>query len=128
MKYLLDTHTFLWFATDNPRISEKAKQIIQNRKNQLLLSAASVWEISIKYSIGKISLSTDLDNFISESLRSYNLTPLPISIPHSIEVSRLPEIHRDPFDRMLIAQSRIENAGIITTDKDITKYDVKTIW
>ncbi len=128
MKYLLDTHTFLWFATDNPRISEKAKQIIQNRKNQLLLSAASVWEISIKYSIGKISLSTDLDNFISESLRNYNLTPLPISIPHSIEVSRLPEIHRDPFDRMLIAQSRIENAGIITTDKDITKYDVKTIW
>lgn len=128
MGYILDTHTFLWFASGNPRISGKAKKTIENSRNQIFVSSALVWELSIKTGIGKIEFKKDLDTFISECIRSYNFTPLPITIPHAIQTSKLPEIHKDPFDRILIAQSISEKSPIITSDKYIQKYDVKTIW
>lgn len=128
MPYLLDTHTFLWFASDDVNLSKTAKNIIEDFENDIYLSSASVWELIIKIWLGKLKLKKDAGQFIAENIVQYGFIPLSINIPHAIEVSKLPEIHRDPFDRILIAQSVVENIGIITSDKFINKYDVKTIW
>ena len=128
MSYLLDTHTFLWFVSDNYRLSEKAKKTIENSHNKIFLSSAVVWEISIKAKIGKIDFKSDLDYFISECIQQYSFIPLPITIPHTIQIFKLKNIHKDPFDRILIAQSILESLSIITSDFLINKYKVKTIW
>jgi PIN domain nuclease of toxin-antitoxin system len=128
MKYLLDTHAFLWFAEDNMRLSKTAKEIIADYRNNIYLSSASVWEISIKISIGKLKLKKDLNKFISENIIQYGFTPIAVTIPHTIEIAKLPEIHKDPFDRILIAQSIVEKIQIITSDKYINKYNIKTVW
>ena len=126
--YILDTHALLWFVSGDPKLSPKAKSVIENADNEIALSSAAVWEISIKSQIGKIRLHKELDQLISEILQLYNFTPLAITIPHVIRVNSLPEIHRDPFDRVLVAQSIAENMPLITADPLIKKYKIKTIW
>ncbi|MFH0974267.1 MAG: type II toxin-antitoxin system VapC family toxin [Spirochaetota bacterium] len=128
MNYILDTHVLLWFANNDPRISEKAENIIKTSKNNIFLSSAVVWEISIKLKLGKINIDVDLDTFVSEIIRAYNFIPFPVTIPHAIQVYNLKEIHKDPFDRMLIAQSISSGYPIITSDSQIKKYKVKTVW
>jgi PIN domain nuclease of toxin-antitoxin system len=128
MDYILDTHTFLWFITDNDNLTQKAKKIIENSSSKIFLSSAVAWEISIKISIGKIILNTGLENFILKAIQQYRFIPMPITISHAVRVNKLRDIHKDPFDRILIAQSIIEKAPLITSDRMIRKYNIKTVW
>ena len=128
MRYLLDTHTFLWFLTDDKRLSSRAKGIIEDINNVIFLSSASVWELSIKSSIGKIKFFVSLEEIINTAMNVYDFKHLPITIQHSLEVGKLPLYHRDPFDRVLIAQARVENMILITCDSYMKQYDVNVIW
>ena len=128
MKYLLDTHAFLWFVLDDKRISTKAKSIIKDSKNEIYFSAASAWEIAIKTKLDRLKIKGDLESFIIEQLSTNNFVPLSITISHSLYTERLPQFHKDPFDRIIIAQSKIENMSLISKDKNIKKYKVPIVW
>jgi PIN domain nuclease of toxin-antitoxin system len=128
MKALLDTHAFLWWITDSPRLSTRVLQFVRDPANSLFLSAASGWEIAIKAGIGKLHLSEDLDAFIDEQLTLNRIDVLPVQMSHVLFVRKLPAHHRDPFDRLLIAQSLIEGMPLITVDPPIVRYPVQTIW
>ncbi|MGD8291541.1 MAG: type II toxin-antitoxin system VapC family toxin [Desulfobacterales bacterium] len=128
MKYLLDTHAFLWFVTDDNKLSSKAKSIIQNSNNEVYFSAASAWEMSIKTKLGRLRLGGTLESFIIEQLTVNRLSPLAITVSHSLYTEKLPQIHKDPFDRIMISQSKVENMALITQDKEIRKYKVSTVW
>ena len=128
MSYLLDTHTFIWVATDSSRLSDAAKEIILNPENNLYLSAASVWEMSIKTSAGKLLLQRPLEQIINEQIQTNGIEILNIEYAHTLVVSKLPWHHRDPFDRLLVAQCQIEQLGLIGCDSEIEKYDIQSVW
>jgi PIN domain nuclease of toxin-antitoxin system len=128
MRALLDTHAFLWWITDDPRLSPQVRKIIGEGTNELFLSAASGWEIAIKAQLGRLELSGDLVGFISRQLHLNALQSLPIQMSHAVHVHTLPGLHRDPFDRLLVAQSQLENLPILTADPQIARYSVTTIW
>jgi PIN domain nuclease of toxin-antitoxin system len=128
MRVLLDTHAFLWFITADPRLGEPARQILSTGGNQVLLSLASVWEIAIKVRIGRLPLPLPLDTFIPEQLRLNRLDLLPITLEHTFEVARLPLHHRDPFDRLLIAQAIGEGIPIVSADEAFDAYPVERHW
>jgi len=128
VKYLLDTHVFLWWITNSPRLPENIRAIIQEKKNELFLSAASIWEMMIKSRLNKLQLPDNPKEFIQEQLKLNSIKILNISMEHSFGVYDLPEIHKDPFDRMLISQSRSDGLLIITADSFIKQYDVETYW
>lgn len=128
MRVLLDTHTFLWWGLDDHRLSDRVREIIRDGRSEVLLSAASVWEVAIKVSKGRLDLPADLDAFVAERLRRYRWASLPIDEHHAVRAASLPMIHGDPFDRMLIAQSQLEGIPLLTGDAAITRYDVETIW
>jgi PIN domain nuclease of toxin-antitoxin system len=128
MKYLLDTHAFLWFVTDDNRLSPKARSIIKSNVNEIYFSAASVWEMSIKIRLGRLTIAEELEPFIVKQLAENNFRTLSITIFHSIYTSKLPDIHKDPFDRMIIAQSKVESMPLISKDKNIKKYKVPIVW
>ena len=124
MKYLLDTHIFIWWVLDNPKLSDNHKATIANTSNLIYLSSASTWEMIIKSSIGKINLPEQADIFIKKQLDLNNFHLLDIKIDHTFEILKLPFIHKDPFDRILISQARYEEMILITDDIEIKKYDV----
>ena len=128
MKVLIDTHTFLWWNTDDPLLSLHAKEIIANGQNEVYLSAASVWEIVIKTAKGRLVLPELPARYISSRMRLYRFHSLPVQVSHAVHVYELPQLHNDPFDRMLIAQSRLEALPLVTNDEDILRYDLETIW
>ena len=128
MNLLLDTHSFLWFVTNDKRLSSKAKSLIKDRENQVYFSAASAWEISIKVGLGRLSIGDDLQDFLLQQLTENGFVPLSIDISHSANTINLPDIHKDPFDRLLISQSIIEEMPLISKDKNIRKYDVDVLW
>jgi len=128
MKVLLDTHTFLWWIIDSPRLSARAREVIRDSENELFFSAASGWEIAIKAQLGRLQLPDNLEQFIAEQLALNAVLVLPIQLRHALHVYTLPQHHRDPFDRMLIAQSQVENLSLLTADPQITRYVVATIW
>ena len=128
MKALLDTHVFLWWINDDPRLSDAARELIGNGESALFLSAASGWEIAIKMRLGRLEVQGDPEQFIFEQLALNDITVLPISMSHALRTAALPDHHRDPFDRMLVAQSQIEQLPIVTTDPLITRYAVEVIW
>lgn len=131
MKYLLDTHVFLWACVEPEKLSSDSMEIIKNPNNILFLSSASVWEISIKMKIGKLKIlneNLDFKTFIEKSLEALELKELPILNKHVFSLYHLPDIHKDPFDRILIAQAKSENLILITNDTQIKKYNVKTLW
>lgn len=128
MKILLDTHTFLWWIEDDPQLSTVARTMIEDGAHQLFFSAASGWEIAIKSQIGKLRLPENIDQFITEQIYRNNFSVLPIQLSHTLHVHALPLLHRDPFDRILIAQSAIEQMPLLTIDPQIARYDVQTIW
>jgi PIN domain nuclease of toxin-antitoxin system len=127
MRLLLDTHTFLWFIDDNPRLSAKAKALLESDAD-LLLSVVSLWEISIKVSIGKLTLAQPYDLFMPQQLTSNAVEILPISLAHLGVVATLPFHHRDPFDRLLVAQAMIEQLPVISIDSSLDAYSVKRLW
>jgi PIN domain nuclease of toxin-antitoxin system len=128
MRVLFDTHSFLWWIEDDPRLSSTVKEIIGDRSNELFFSAASGWEIAIKAKTGKLNISDIPEKFVMEQLAINAVTILPIQINHALHIYNLPNHHRDPFDRILIAQSQLENLPIMTVDAQIVRYSVETIW
>lgn len=128
MNLLLDTHVFLWWIADEPGLSPRAREAIENGENRLFLSVASAWEIAMKQSLGRLHLDDDLGRFLLDQL-SYNAVEvLPVHLTHATQVARLPPIHRDPFDRLLIAQSQVEHLPILTGDSLIARYAVEVVW
>jgi PIN domain nuclease of toxin-antitoxin system len=128
MKALIDTHTFLWWCTDSLLLSMHAKDIIADGRNEIFLSAASAWEIIIKTAKGRLILPEPPANYISGRMSLYRFQPLPIQISHATHVYELPPYHNDPFDRLLISQSRLESLPLVTNDEEILRYDLETIW
>jgi len=125
---ILDTHAFLWMVTDDRRLSEAARAAIADGANQVFLSAASMWEIVLKAGAGKLHLRGGPDRFLEREIRRNRLSPLPIQLAHVLRVGSLPAIHKDPFDRLLIAQAQVENLPLITADPEVTRYPVQVIW
>ena len=128
MRVLLDTHTFLWWITDDSRLSKKAREIINDGHNELYLSAASGWELAIKARLGRLRLPDDLERFVLEQLTLNGIESLPVQMGHTLHVRVLPDHHRDPFDRLLVAQAHLESLPILTRDPYIARYQVKTVW
>jgi PIN domain nuclease of toxin-antitoxin system len=127
VKLLLDTHSFIWFLFGDASLSKKAKSAIEDVKTDCFLSVASLWEISIKQSIGKLNLKkTDAE--IEQALIDNQISILPIKIEHTVAIKALPFHHRDPFDRMLIAQALVENCSIITLDSMMSMYSARILW
>jgi len=126
MKYLLDTHIFLWWITDNTKLQRNTRDLISDKSNELFLSTASLWEMMIKSKLNKIDLPDDPKAYLKEQVEINSINILNITMEHSLETYDLPEIHKDPFDRMLIAQARVEKLTILTTDSFIKRYEVNT--
>jgi len=128
MKLLLDTHAFLWFVLNDSRLSKPAAELIAESENELLLSPASYWELAIKISIGKYTLPEPFAVFMNDQIVENDLAFLPIAIEHANVVATLPFHHRDPFDRLLIAQAMVEDIGIASTAKAFDDYAIRRHW
>lgn len=128
MRVLLDTHAFLWWNTDDHKLSSVARNVIADDRNELYLSVASAWEIAIKAARGSLVLPDPPEQYVPSRLRLHRIQALPIQLGHALRVYDLPMIHRDPFDRLLIAQSQLETLPILTTDPEIARYNVDIIW
>jgi PIN domain nuclease of toxin-antitoxin system len=125
--YLLDTHTFIWFTENDSQLSETARQHIINIENPCYLSVASIWEIVIKQSINKLGFSKT-PSAIEQLCTSSNISLLDIKLEHLSALQNLPQIHSDPFDRLIVAQALTKNLTIITRDRSIPQYAIATIW
>ncbi len=128
MKALLDTHALIWWLTDDPSLSRHAFHAISLPKNRLFVSAASAWEIAIKAAANKLAVPEGLLADFAGALTQAGFDPLPINIAHAMGAGQLPGNHRDPFDRMLIAQAQIESLVIIGKDKIFDQYGIARIW
>ena len=128
MQALLDTHVFLWWNTKNPKLSPKAKSFLQNQDNTIFFSAASAWEIVIKYQIGKLPLPETPQSYIPTRINHYDFKTLSIELSHTLKIADLDALHNDPFDRLLIAQSLVEDLPLITGDQKIHAYKIPIIW
>lgn len=128
MRLLLDSHALLWFGWNSPQLSGQAKDLIADPRNELLFSAGSVWEIAIKAGLGKIQLVPSFEKFMERACTLLDLSILPISVAHAAAYTQLPFFHRDPFDRMLIAQAMVENIPILSADQAFKAYAVERLW
>lgn len=128
MKVLLDTHAFLWSITGDDRLSKTAEEIFLDPDNNLFFSAASFWEICIKMSLGKLSLKSGWFKTIQEEMRINAVQWLPVEMQHCLELTKLPFHHRDPFDRMLIAQAMAEGLQFLSRDGRLSAYEIKRVW
>ena len=128
MKTLLDTNAFLWLITGDERLSETAKKIFLDQGNSLFFSAASLWEICIKKSLGKLSLKSGWLKAIQDEMKVNAIQWLPIEMLHCAELTKLPFHHRDPFDRMLIAQAMVEDMLVLSRDGRLSDYQITRIW
>jgi PIN domain nuclease of toxin-antitoxin system len=127
MRVLLDTHAFLWFIDDDPRLSARARSAI-TRASEAFVSVASCWEMAIKVSIGKLTLATPIDRFLPEQLAVNQFELLHVDLDHAARVAALQWHHRDPFDRLLVSQVLREKLALISADPIFRKYGVKRIW
>jgi PIN domain nuclease of toxin-antitoxin system len=128
MRLLLDTHTFLWLVEGSPHLSATAQAALVDPTNELHLSVASVWELAIKTGIKKLTLSDPVAVFVGKWTTTYQLALLPIDTPHALAVAGLPDHHRDPFDRILIAQALVERMALLTADGKFAAYAVPILW
>lgn len=128
MRLLLDTHTFIWYATDNSRLSTIARSLINNGENDIFLSTASIWEMAIKHSIGRLSFSLPFMEFIKQQLSVSNIGILEINLDQIEIVASLPLHHRDPFDRLIIAQAIAEQIPILSVDSVFDNYAIARLW
>ncbi len=128
MKLLVDTHALLWWWTDDPRLSRTARTLIQNDANTVLVSAASAWEIATKWRLGKLPLGKDVVARFHELMELDAFQPLPMNAAHALLAGVFSQSHRDPFDRMLAAQSHLESVPLVTCDSAFDAFPVKVIW
>ena len=128
MRLLLDTHSWLWWLVEPERLSKTAQEAIVAFDNELLLSVASIWEIGIKYKANKLKLPQTPEILIPQQMQIDGIDTLSITASHALKAAALPLHHKDPFDRMLIAQTQLEKIVILTNDIAFTYYDVDTLW
>lgn len=128
MRLLLDTHAFLWFVAGDPRLSRPARRRIEASSNEKLLSVASIWEIAIKASLGKISLALSLDELVEEGAIKNGFGVLEVRRQHAAGVLGLPFHHRDPFDRLLVAQAICEGLVLLSGDEVLDRYSIERVW
>jgi PIN domain nuclease of toxin-antitoxin system len=128
LRALLDTHAFLWWIGDDPRLSKTAREVLLDEDNEVYFSTASAWEIAIKARLGRIELPRNVESFISKQLDVNDFTVLPIQLSHALRVAKLPAHHEDPFDRILIAQAQIEKLTLVSADKAVARYSVEVAW
>ena len=128
MKLLLDTHAFLWWIADDERLSSKARRAIGDGRNEILVSAVSAWEIVVKHELGRLRLPEAPDKFVPSQLRANAFGALPATVSHALAVARLPPLHRDPFDRFLVAQAMVESLTLVSADEDLRRYPVRVTW
>lgn len=128
MRFLLDTCTFLWIITEANELSSKATSIFVDPANEIFLSAVSVWEMSVKHSLGKLPFPHPPERFIPEQRIDHAITALPLEETAILHLHKLPTLHRDPFDRMLICQALEHDCTILTPDALITQYPIRTLW
>ncbi len=129
MKVLLDTHAFIWWVSDDSRLSKRAREIIGKGDHELFFSAASGWEIAIKVRIGRLRLATThLEKFILEQLAANGFQVLPITLQHALQTYMLTEHHKDPFDRLLVAQAEVENLTLLSADQRLADYGIRILW
>jgi PIN domain nuclease of toxin-antitoxin system len=126
--YLLDTHVLLWWLFDDPKLSGTARDVIQAPDNTILVSSASGWEISTKHRLGKLPHAGEAVRNLPSLLRKSRMTVLSITMEHALAAGALPGPHRDPFDRMLIAQGQIEGLPVVTSDRVFHQYSVELVW
>jgi PIN domain nuclease of toxin-antitoxin system len=128
MKYLLDTCTFLWLIAEPERLSGTAKEICATGHNVLLLSAASAWEIALKHALGRLPLPEDPAEYLPRQRIAHDVEALPIDERAALQIGKLPALHRDPFDRMLICQAIAGGFTLVTPDASIRQYPVLLVW
>jgi PIN domain nuclease of toxin-antitoxin system len=128
MRILLDTHALLWAAAGDPRLSDAARAIIEDSGQELLFSAVSALEIAIKRAAGRLELPDDPATWVRTRLLAFGLIALPVTVEHALEAGALPVHHRDPWDRLLVAQGRVEGVPILTADPLFARYEVTTLW
>lgn len=128
MKLLLDTHTFIWWANEPGKLSKKVLEACENEKNDLILSVVSVWEMQIKIQLGKLELKHPLKRLITKQVNTNKLQILPVTLAHVLALEKLPNHHHDPFDRLLIAQSKNEKLLLVSKDSIFSNYSVKLFW
>ncbi len=128
MNLLLDTHTFLWFWWDDPKLSDAAREIIIDPNNRKLISTASRWEVAIKVGLKKLDLGGSFRGFIPQQMLRNNFESLSITDDHLAALVALPFHHRDPFDRLLIAQAKWDNMPIVSADEQLDAYGVERVW
>ncbi|GET37854.1 type II toxin-antitoxin system VapC family toxin [Microseira wollei] len=128
MRLLLDTHTFIWFVTDNPKLSETARGLINDGNNEIWLSTASIWEMAIKQSTGKLSFGLPFRVFIEQQVSLNRSDILNINLDHIEVIVTLPFHHRDPFDRLIIAQAMVEQIPILSADSVFDAYGIQRLW
>jgi len=128
MRLLLDTHAFLWWITDDSRLSDRARRSIAAKTHTVFLSAASGWEILLKAGLGRLTFLQDPERFIPEQVAVNGFEVLPVHLHHVLRIHSLPRLHRDPFDRVLVAQALSEQMALISGDPQIAQYPVDAVW
>lgn len=128
MKVLLDTQTWLWMQVSPGRLNSKALALVKDESVDLLLSAASSWEMSIKYALGKLPLPVPPAEYVPDRMRTSGVVGIPVTHRHALQVAQLPPHHRDPFDRVLIAQAQLDGLTVLTADRMFGRYDVPVQW
>jgi PIN domain nuclease of toxin-antitoxin system len=128
MKYLLDTGVWLWSLWEPQRISPKAREEIADLSNEVFLSAVTSWEVAIKAAAGKLKLPEPPALYVPSRMAAQRLRPLPVTHPHALAVFELPVHHRDPFDRLLVAQAKLDDLVLVTADRFLEKYSVEILW
>lgn len=127
MRILLDTHCWLWMQVSPEKLSQEIREILKDPENELFLSAASSWEISIKWALGKLPLPLPPAEYVPSRMERQGVSGLPIQHRHTLQVASLPPHHRDPFDRLLIAQAQVEQLTLLTADSQLADYEVKLL-
>ena len=128
MRILLDTVTFLWAVTDAPDLSDDARELFVDPGNEIYLSSVSTWEIAVKHSLGKLPLPEPPERFVPAQRKQHGIEPLSLDEEAVLHLARLPALHKDPFDRMLVCQAMVHGLVMLTPDKLVNQYPVRTMW
>ena len=128
MRLLLDTATFLWIITDSPELSARARELFVDPGNEIYLSSVSAWEISVKYALGRLPMPEPPERFVPFQRKQHGIESLPLDEEAALHLARLPLLHKDPFDRMLVCQAMVDGLVILTSDQLIHQYPVRTMW
>lgn len=128
MRLLLDTCTFLWVILGDDRLTPRVRALVADPASDVFLSAVSAWEIAVKYRLGRLSLPEPPDRFVPAQREAHGLAPLPLDEDTALHLPRLPLLHRDPFDRMLVCQALVHGLAIVTPDPLVTQYPARVLW